>query len=83
MNPTDKKIANLILEMLLRRDPGKTICPSEVARSLYPENWREEMEHVREVSRALVREGKIVITQKGQEVDAENFKGAIRLRLKN
>ncbi len=83
MNPTDKKIANLILEMLLRRDPGKTICPSEVARSLYPENWREEMEHVREVSRALVREGKIVITQKGIEVDPENFKGAIRLKLKS
>jgi hypothetical protein len=41
------------------------------------------MEHVREVSRALVREGKIVITQKGIEVDPENFKGAIRLRLKS
>jgi hypothetical protein len=83
MSPTDKKIANLILEMLLRRDPGKTICPSEVARSLYPENWREEMEHIREVAKVLVSEGKIVITQKVIEVDPENFKGAIRLRLKS
>ena len=83
MNPIDKKIANLILEILLRRDPGKTICPSEVARSLYPENWREEMEHVREIARVLVSEGEIVITQKGIEVDPENFKGAIRLRLKS
>lgn len=82
MKVSDKKIENEILEMLLRRDTGKTICPSEVARKLYPENWREEMEHVRLIARKLVREGKIVITQAGQEVDPDSFKGAIRLRLK-
>lgn len=82
MNPIDKKIADLIIEKLLSRDPGKTICPSEVARALYPESWREEMEHVRVIARKLVKEGKIVITQRGQIVDPEQVKGAIRLRLK-
>lgn len=75
-------IEDEILEMLLRRDEGKTICPSEVARKLYPENWREEMEHVRQIARKLVKEDKIAITQAGQVVDPDNFKGAIRLRLK-
>jgi hypothetical protein len=82
MEPEDKKIADKILEKLLLRDPGKTICPSEVARDLYPDHWRDEMEHVRTVARALVREGKIAITQGGQEVDENNYRGAIRLRLK-
>ena len=82
MKLTDKNISDEILEMLLRRDPGKTICPSEVARKLFPENWRDEMEHVRAVAKELVKNGKIVITQAGQEVDPDDFKGAIRLRLK-
>lgn len=82
MKLTDKNISDEILEMLLRRDAGKTICPSEVARKLYPDNWRDEMEHVRSIARDLVKSGKIVITQAGQEVDPDDFKGAIRLRLK-
>ncbi len=82
MNPTDKKISDEILEMLLRRDAGKTICPSEVARALFPDGWREEMDHVRSVAKELVKSGKIVITQAGQEVDPDDFKGAIRLLLK-
>jgi hypothetical protein len=82
MKLTDKKISDEILEMLLGRDAGKTICPSEVARSLFPDNWRDEMEHVRTVAKELVKNGKIVITQAGQEVDPDDFKGAIRLRLK-
>jgi len=82
MKVSDKKIENEILEMLLRRGEGKTICPSEVARKLYSDTWREEMEHVRQIARKLVKEEKIVITQAGQEVDPDSFKGAIRLRLK-
>lgn len=81
MKTTDK-IKNSILEKLSERDFGKTICPSEVARELFPENWRDEMEHVRSVAKDLVKEGKIVITQGGEVIDPENFKGAIRLRLK-
>lgn len=82
MKVTDKTIENEIIEMLLRRGEGKTICPSEVARKLFPETWREEMEHVRTIAKYLVKTGKISITQAGQVVDPDNFKGAIRLRLK-
>lgn len=76
-----KKISDTILEMLLTRGEGKTICPSEVARKLFPDDWRSQMEAVRVEARKLVKEGKLVITQKGEVVDSEISKGAIRLRL--
>ena len=76
-----KKISDTILEMLLTRGEGKTICPSEVARKLFPEDWRDQMEVVRIEAKKLVKEGKLVITQKGKMVDPEAIKGAIRLRL--
>jgi hypothetical protein len=82
MKASDESIEDEILEMLMRRGEGKTICPSEVARKLYPESWREELEHVRQIARKLVKEEKIVITQAGQVIDPDSFKGAIRLRLK-
>jgi ATP-dependent protease HslVU (ClpYQ) peptidase subunit len=76
-----KNISDTILEMLLIRGPGKTICPSEVARKLFPEDWRDQMETVRIEARKLVKDGKLVITQKGEVVDPETCKGAIRLKL--
>jgi hypothetical protein len=79
----DKNIKNCILEKLLKRGVGKTICPSEVARELYPKNWREKMEDIRKVSKILVVEVKIVITQKGEVVDPNDFEGPIRLKLKD
>lgn len=70
-----------ILDLLAQRDPGKTICPSEVL----PQEQKQDkvmMEHVRRSARLLADEGKIEKTQKGQAVDPLDFKGAIRLRLK-
>ena len=75
------RIREDILDMLSKRAPGKSICPSEVARNLYPGNWRDQMENVREVAREMTREGVIRITQGDDEVDPDNIKGPIRLRL--
>ena len=41
------------------------------------------MNDVRKCAIELVNEGLIVIMQKGQEVDPNNFKGPIRLKLRN
>ena len=40
------------------------------------------METTRSIAKQLAADGKIEITQKGNVVDPENFKGPIRLRLK-
>lgn len=71
-----------ILTLLRRRDPGKTICPSEVVRDLYPDDWRAHMDAVRAAARDLVDEGVLDITQGGEVVDPDEAKGPIRLRLR-
>ncbi|MBD1875771.1 DUF3253 domain-containing protein [Nodosilinea sp. FACHB-131] len=67
-----------LLGLLAQRSPDKTICPSEVARTLSPENWRELMPAVREVGAELVAEGEIVVRQQGQVVDPKTARGPIR-----
>jgi hypothetical protein len=64
-----------ILDLLARRDEGKTICPSEAARAS-----GASMDEVRAEARRLVGEGEIVVTQKGEVVDLDEARGPIRLR---
>ncbi|MBU1325184.1 MAG: DUF3253 domain-containing protein [Alphaproteobacteria bacterium] len=70
-----------IFDQLARREPGKSICPSEVAKVISPERWQREMGKVRAVATGLARQGRLVITKKGKPVDPEAFKGVIRLKL--
>ena len=86
MTPIPTKKADLsalesaITELLARRGAGKTICPSEAARLLYPEGWEQHMGSAREAARRLVARGEIVVTQRGKVIDPTGAKGAIRLR---
>ncbi len=68
-----------ILNLLSKREAGKTICPSEV---LAPADKTNPilMEHVRRSARLLATDGQIEITQKGRAVDPLDFRGPIRLR---
>jgi len=56
-----------------------TMCPSEAARMVDPDNWRELMEPARRAARRLVITGKVVITQGGRRVDPSTAKGPIRI----
>ncbi|CAN5388662.1 DUF3253 domain-containing protein [soil metagenome] len=67
--------------LLAERDPGKSICPSEVARALDPVGWRRMMGQVRGTAVGLARAGRLVITRHGKPVDPNAFKGVYRLRL--
>jgi len=70
-----------ILELLAQRDPGKTICPSDAARAMGGDDgFRPLMPVVRDAARALVAEGRIEVTQRGEPVDPDRARGAIRLR---
>lgn len=75
-------IREKILTLTKHIGPTKTICPSEVARALWPTGWQDHMEDVRRVACELHREGLIDITQKGSPVTDLNFKGPIRLKIK-
>lgn len=80
--PIDDQIEAALVALLLARGRKKTICPSEVARSLFPElTWKDQMEDVRMAARRLVAQGRAEILQKGRPVDASTAKGAIRVRI--
>lgn len=76
----DDTLERSILTMLEARARGATMCPSEVARSVAPDDWRPLMEPVREAARRLVAKGLLDITQQGRVVDGSTAKGPIRLR---
>lgn len=76
-------VRDAIMELCRVRAPGKSICPSDVARGLSRdgEGWRQRMPEVRETAAQLARDGLIVVTQRGQPVDIETARGPVRLRL--
>ena len=80
---TDADIEQRIFALLSLRQPGATICPSEVARSLLPDGgaWRAQMPQVREVAQALAQQHRLRVTRGGVPVDAIAPGGPIRLGL--
>ncbi|MFS0713285.1 DUF2256 and DUF3253 domain-containing protein [Microbacterium sp. 2P01SA-2] len=80
IRPVDTRLSDKILELLSTRAAGATICPSEAARAVGGEEWRELMEPARRAARRLVADGEVEITQRGAVVDPSTAKGPIRIR---
>ena len=76
MTPSDKEIADVLLDLAHQRGVGKTFCPSEAARRL-SDDWRPLMPDVRRVAADVA----LRATQKGDTVDPVASKGPIRLGL--
>ncbi|OFK06736.1 DUF3253 domain-containing protein [Kocuria rhizophila] len=67
------------IRALLRHRAGKTICPSDVARTLGGEHWRDLMPQIRDVAGEMAGVGEVTVTQKGETVDPCTARGPIRL----
>jgi hypothetical protein len=80
VRPHDLDLEQRIAQLVDSRPRSATICPSEVARAVAPETWRDEMEPVRRAARRMVARGELEITQRGSVVDPSTAKGPIRLR---
>jgi hypothetical protein len=80
----DTELEAAILRLLDQRPASASICPSEAARQLAPQDdtWRALMEPARAAARRLMNNGAVEITQKGKVVDPSTAKGPIRIRLK-
>jgi hypothetical protein len=74
-------ILSTILFIANQRGPEKSTCPSEIARKLFPDDWRKHMKDVVDVAIDLHNQGKVVITQKGIPVDVDHIKGPIRIKI--
>jgi len=80
VRPVDRELERSILQLLEHRAAGATICPSEAARAVGDDDWRDLMEPARRAARRLVAAGDVEITQGGRVVDPSTAKGPIRLR---
>ena len=76
----DQRLESAIGDLLAARARSATICPSEAARRVDPDGWRELMEPARMAARRLVDRGELEIVQGGKVVDPSTAKGPIRLR---
>ncbi|WP_030719033.1 DUF3253 domain-containing protein [Streptomyces sp. NRRL F-2580] len=79
----EQRLERVILELLDRRGPAATICPSDAARAAYPgedDGWRALMEPARCAARRLVEAGEVDVTQGGRPVDPGTARGPIRIR---
>ena len=77
----DSVFESAILTLLHNRASNASICPSEAAREVDPDVWRERMEDARMAARRLVTDGRVEILQRGMVVDPSTAKGPIRIRL--
>lgn len=77
--PIDIRAAILITAT--QRGHQKSTCPSEIARTLFPDDWRNHMKDVVNEAIKLHNNGLVVITQKGKPVDVHQIKGPIRIKL--
>jgi len=80
VGPVDTALETAIVELLEQRARSATICPSEAARNVDPDGWRELMKPARHAAHRLVAEGQIEIVQQGRVVDPSTARGPIRLR---
>lgn len=64
---------------------GKSICPTQAARTLAgnpdDESWRRSLAPVKLAAQRLARAGQIEILRKGKVIDPEILHGVIRFRL--
>ncbi|MEU3459457.1 DUF3253 domain-containing protein [Streptomyces sp. NPDC006733] len=79
----DQRLEREILQLLERRGPTATICPSDAARAVYAgddDGWRALMDPARRAAGRLVAAGQVEITQAGRPVDLTTARGPIRIR---
>jgi hypothetical protein len=75
-----RQLETTILALLAARATTSTICPSDAARAVGDDTWRDLMEPARAAARRLVDAGEVEITQGGSVVDPSTDKGPIRIR---
>lgn len=79
--PMRQRLESSIRALASHRGPRSSICPSDAARAVGGDNWRELMDAAREAARRLAGSGAVEITQRGNVVDPDSeWSGPIRIR---
>ena len=80
MDDVGAELERTIAELLGRRRPEASICPSEAARTVDPAGWRELMPEARSAAGRLADAGAVEVTQGGEVVDVRTARGPVRIR---
>lgn len=80
LDDTDRTLERTIDGLLDARAATSSICPSDAARAIGGEDWRDLMEPARRAARRMVARGEVEITQGGNVIDPSTAKGPIRIR---
>lgn len=79
--PMRRRLSSGIRALAEHRGPRSSICPSDAARAVGGDNWRELMADAYAVARELAKDGSIEITQGGRPLDPDgDWRGPIRIR---
>lgn len=79
--PVGQRLESAILALAELRGPDSSTCPSDAARAVGGEQWRELMDEARAIARELAKSGRVEITQRGDVLDpATVWRGPIRIR---
>ncbi len=80
MDDVDRRLEQAIGALLDDRRAGATICPSEAARAVDAEGWRELMPAARAAAGRLADAGAVEVTQGGEVVEVGTARGPVRIR---
>ena len=80
MDDVGARLERTIGELLDQRRPEATICPSEAARAVDPDGWRDLMPEARAAAGRLADTGAVEVTQGGEVVDVRTARGPVRVR---
>lgn len=79
--PIRHRVKAAICALAEHRGRDSSTCPSDAARAVGGEEWRELMEDARDLARELALSGDVEITQGGKVVDPDGqWRGPIRIR---
>ena len=79
--PIGQRLTAAVRALAIHRGPDSSTCPSDAARGVGGESWRELMDSARDVAR-VARSGDVEITQGGRAVDPDGeWRGPIRIRI--
>ena len=78
---SERQLRDAILTLARERAPAKTICPSDAARAVGGDQWRDLMDEARDIARDLANVGEVDIMQRGEVIDPNaQWRGPIRIR---
>ncbi len=80
VDDVDRALERRIVTLLDARAADASICPSEAARAVDPDGWRDLMPAARAAAGRLAAAGDAEVTQGGAVVDVATARGPVRVR---